>query len=235
MKLSSGLTLNAVALLAIASFSTVNLHAQATPRVVRVTGIAGDVQYAHGGGSFNPLSAGAKLGKGDVIKTGAGSHVDLDMGDNTGHLQLAPRSTLAIDEVTITRTGADLLTETQLSLNAGAMYAQVNKLSKGSRYEIATPNGIAGIRGSTLSLTADGQLTMGEGEAAIAFGPNDVVVVKAGETVGPKDRPPRPAPGQWLSDIVHALRDALTHGIGRDLQPFVPPVEPFISPTLPGR
>jgi len=235
MKLSSTLTLKAVASLAIAAISILQLQAQATPRTVRVTGIAGDVQYARGGGSYGPIAIGTKLGKGDVIKTGVGSHVDLDMGDNTGQVQLAPQSTLAIDEVTISKTGADLLTETQLSLNSGAMYARVNKLSKGSRYEIATPNGIAGIRGSTLLLTADGQLTMGEGEGAIAYGPNDVVVVKAGETVGPKDRPPRPAPGQWLSDIVHALRDAVTHGLGRELRPFVPPVEPFISPALPGR
>ena len=235
MKLSSTLTLKAVASLAIAAITTLHVQAQATPRAVRVTGIAGDVQYSHGGGSYGPIALGTKLGKGDVIKTGVGSHVDLDMGDNTGQVQLAPQSTLAIDEVTSTKTGADVLTETQLSLNSGAMYARVNKLSKGSRYEIATPNGIAGIRGSTLSLTADGQLTMGEGEAAIAYGPNDVVVVKAGETVGPKDRPPRPAPGQWLSDIVHALRDAVTHGLGKELRPFVPPVEPFISPALPGR
>jgi len=235
MKLSSSLTLKAVASLAIAALSTLHLQAQASPRAVRVTGIAGDVHYAHGGGSLVPVSVGTKLVKGDVIKTGVGSHVDLDMGDNVGQVQLAPHSSLAIDEVTSSRTGADVLTETQLSLNTGTMYARVNKLSKGSRYEIATPNGIAGIRGSTLALTADGQLTMGEGEAAIAYGPNDVVVVKAGETVGPKDRPARQAPGQWLSDIVHALRDALTHGIGQELRPFVPPVEPFISPTLPGR
>jgi hypothetical protein len=235
MKSSSGFTLKAVATLAIAALSTLHSQAQTTPRTMLVTGIAGDVQYARGGGAFSTVSVGTKLGKGDVVKTGVGSHIDIDTGDNTGQIQLAPQSSIAIDEVTKTRTGADLVTETQLSLNSGAMYARVNKLAKGSRYEIATPNGIAGIRGSTLSLTADGQLTMGEGEAAIAYGPNDVVVVKAGETVGPKDRPARPAPGQWLSDIVHALRDALTHGIGRELRPFVPPIEPFISPTLPGR
>src|SRR5687767_14970687 len=169
MKLSSSLTLKAVASLAIAALSTLHLQAQASPRAVRVTGIAGDVHYAHGGGSLVPVSVGTKLVKGDVIKTGVGSHVDLDMGDNVGQVQLAPHSSLAIDEVTSSRTGADVLTETQLSLNTGTMYARVNKLSKGSRYEIATPNGIAGIRGSTLALTADGQLTMGEGEAAIAY------------------------------------------------------------------
>src|SRR5688572_872433 len=161
MKLSSTLTLKAVASLAIAAFSIHNVQAQAVARTMRVTAIAGDVTYAHGGGSYAPIAIGTKLGKGDVVKTGPGSHVDIQTGDNTGQIQLAPQSTLGIDDATITRTGADAITDTKLSLNSGAMYARVNKLAKGSRYEIATPKGIAGIRGSTLSLTADGQLTMG--------------------------------------------------------------------------
>ncbi len=237
MKSSSGITLKAVASLAIAAFSILNLQAQAAPRAMRVTAIAGDVQYARGGSSFVPIAMGARVGKGDVIKTGPGSHADIQTGDNTGQIQIAPQSTLAIDEATVTRTDADTLTDTQLSLNAGAMYGRVNRLSKGSRFEVATPKGIVGIRGSTstFSLTADGQLTIVEGEGAIAFGTNDVVVVKAGETVGPNDRPAHPAPEQWLADISSALRDALTHGLGKELKPFIPAVEPFISPTLPGK
>ena len=236
MKLSPVCSFKAIASLAIVAFWTLNLHAQnATPRSVRVSAIGGSASHSRAGGAFVPLAAGAKLGKGDVIKTGAGSHVDLDMGSNVGLVQVAPNSTFSIDEVTVTHTGTDVLTETQVSLSAGAMYAKVNKLAKGSRYEITTPKGIAGIRGSALSLTAAGQLTMGEGEAGIAFGPNEVEIAHEGETVGPNDRPAHPATAQALRDIVEALRDAATHGLGAELQPFVPPIEPFISPALPGR
>lgn len=236
MKLSSVFSFKAIASVAIVAFWTLGLHAQnATPRTVRVSAMAGSASLSKAGGAYGPLAIGAKLDKGDVIKTGAGSHVDLDMGKNVGVVQIAPNSTFSIDEATATHTGTDVVTETQLSLSAGKMYAKVNKLAKGSRYEITTPKGIAGIRGSALSLTSNGQLTMGEGEAGIAFGPNDVEIVHEGETVGPSDRPSHAASEDALRDIVEALRDASTHGLGQDIQPFVAPLEPFISPTLPGR
>jgi hypothetical protein len=130
------------------------------------------------------------------------------------------------------------VTETDLDLKSGALYFKVNRLAKAGRFEISTPKGIAGIRGTSGSMTADGQLTISEGMAGIAFPNNggvDTFIVHEGETVGPTDRPPHAAPGQWLRDIVEALHDASTHGIGRDIRPFVPPLEPFISPALPGR
>jgi hypothetical protein len=210
----------------------------AVKRTAHVSALAGKVVYSSGGGPFGPVAIGTKLEEGDEIKTAAGSHVDIDMGGNVGLVQVAPNSTFKITTNRTTDTPADKITETEVNLKSGAMYFKVNKLAKGSRYEITTPKGIAGIRGTSGYLTADGQLTIGDGMAGIAYPNNggvDTFIVHAGETVGPNDRPPHPAPGQILRDIVEALRDAATHGIGHDLQPFVPPLEPFISPTLPGR
>jgi hypothetical protein len=59
-----------------------------------------------------------------------------------------------IDEATITQTQVEQLTDTQLSISSGGIYAKVNKLAKGSRFEISTPKGIAGIRGTSIGLTA---------------------------------------------------------------------------------
>ena len=239
MKLSPGFSFKAMASLAIALLATLPAVAQnAVKRPVTVSALAGDVRYSSGGGAFVPAAIGTKLQEGDEIKTAAGSHADLDMGGNVGFVQVAPSSSLKVTTNRATDTPADKVTETELNLTKGAMYFKVNRLAKGSRYEITTPKGIAGIRGTTGYLTADGQLTIGDGMAGIAFPNNggvDTFIVHAGETVGPNDRPPHPAPGQILRDIVEALRDAVNHGIGINLQPFVPPVEPFISPTLPGR
>lgn len=206
-------------------------------RKASVTALAGDARYSSGGGAFVPLPVGTKLNEGDVIKTGGGSHVDIDLGDNVGVVQVAPNSTLTVRTIRSTHTAAENVTETDLNLGAGALYFKVNHLAKAGRFEISTPKGIAGIRGTAGSMTADGQLTISEGMAGVAYPNNggvDTFIVHEGETVGPTDRPPHPAPGQWLRDIVEALRDAATHGIGRDIRPFVPPVEPFISPVLPG-
>jgi hypothetical protein len=238
MKLSLRLFLKVMASLAVTALLTFFASAQnASARETSVTALAGDARYSKGGGAFVPLSIGTKLSEGDVIKTGAGSHVDIDLGD-VGLMQLAPNSTFAVRSLKVTPTAADVVTETDLDLKSGAIYFKVNKLSKASRFEITTPKGIAGIRGSAGLMTADGQLTMTEGTAGIAYPNNggvDTFIVHDGETVGPSDRPPHRASEEVLRDIAEALRDAATHGIGRDVQPFVPPLEPFISPVLPGK
>jgi hypothetical protein len=234
MNLIPSLSVRAMVTLSVAAFIAFAVTAQsATKRQARVSALAGTVTYAKGGsGDFRPVAVGDVLQEGDVIKTGAGSHVDIDLGNNVGIIQLTPSSTLALRTLTIDN-GADVVTETDSELRQGALYFKVNKLAKASRFEIATPKGVAGIRGTAGYLTSEGQLTISEGLAGMAFSPTEVVIVKAGEMVSATDRQPRPAPGIVLREIVESLRDALTHGIGRDIRPFVPPVEPFISPVLP--
>ncbi len=239
MKLSSGI-LKALPLVAAALFVTVSAHAQTQAREATVMALAGDARYSAGGSdSFKPVAIGTKLHEGDVVKTGGGSHLDLDMGNNVGVVQVAPNSTLALQTMKVTPTQADVVTETDLNLKEGAIYFKVNKLAKASRYEITTPKGIAGIRGTTGYVNADGTFVMGEGLGGVSYpngnGGAETFVLHDGEMVGPNDKPPHAAPGQFLRDIVEALRDATTHGIGHDIQPFVPPVDFFISPALPGR
>jgi len=240
MKLSPIMSLKATALLVLAAFFTASANAQTRAREASVLALAGDAQYSAGGtGNFTPVAVGTKLREGDVIKTSKGSHVDLDLGHNVGLLQAAPDTTLALKTMKVTETPADVVTETDLDLKEGAVFFKVNKLAKASRYEITTPKGIAGIRGTTGYMNADGTLVIHEGVGGVSYpnggGGADTFVLRDGEMVGPNDRPPHPAPGSLLRDIVEALRDAATHGIGGPLQPFVPPVDFFISPTLPGR
>lgn len=205
----------------------------AAQRKVLVKAIAGEARYSSGGGEFKILSPQTQVGKGDVIKTSVNSHVDLDMGSNVGVLQIPESTTLTIDEATITQTQVEELTDTQISISEGGVYAKVNKLAKGSRYEIATPKGIAGIRGTSIYLTAAGQLTVEKGLAGIAYGPGDVVLCREGETVGPSDRPPHEASLLVLREIVEALRDCSFHGVWYGHLPFFPGFEPFCSPALP--
>ena len=227
-----------VASLAVASLFTLAAAAQdAKPRTAVVNSMSGEAKYSSGGGAFIPLAVGTRLHAGDTIKTSVGSHVDIDLDGNVGLIQVAPQSTFVIRSITTTDTPAEKMTDTQLEINAGAAYAKVNKLAKGSRYEIATPKGICGIRGTTVYLNANGQLIVEQGTAGIAYpkigGGVDTFVLHDGEAISPGDAAPRPATGEELRSIVEALRDLASHGIGRFTAPFIAPQAPFISPTLP--
>lgn len=202
-----------------------------------VTALAGNVSYAQNGGSFSALPVGVRLSKGDVIKTGAAAHCDIQIGNNVGNVQIAPNSTLAINDLIANRASTEAVTDTQLELSQGALFAKVNRLSKASRFEIKTPKGIAGVRGTTLYLTAAGELTVGEGTAGIAYMNNGNVqtfVLHDGESIAPGDTQPSPASGAVLRDISDAVWDSLNHGVGRDIQPFVAPNETYVSPVIPG-
>ncbi len=76
---------------------------------------------------------------------------------------------LGIDRLTSQQTGADVVTDTQLDLRAGHITGNLKKLSAGSHYEIKLPNGVAGVRGSSYDLTADGVLQVLVGAMIIAW------------------------------------------------------------------
>ena len=115
--------LKATAAVAAVLFSIAATQAQAAvQRQVLVKAIAGEARFSKGGGEFQILSPQTRVGKGDIIKTAVGSHVDLDMGGNVGVIQIPEKTTLTIDEATITQTQVEELTDTQLSLSEGGVW-----------------------------------------------------------------------------------------------------------------
>jgi hypothetical protein len=71
-------------------------------------------------------------------------------------IRVTPDTVIAIDKLTITDTGADTVSDTELNLKQGKIYASVKKLTGASQYFIKLPNGIAGVRGTLFSITAEG-------------------------------------------------------------------------------
>ncbi len=233
MKWSPGFIFKSATLAALVAVFTFATAVNAADNDVLVTAIGGNVKYSSGGGAFVPLPVGTHLRKGDVIKTGPSSHADLEVGHNVGVVQVTSETTFGISELTATETPADTVSTSEFDLTTGAIYAKINKLAKASRYEIKTPKGIAGVRGTTIYLTANGCLTVGDGTAGIAYFGGGAFVLHDNQTICHGDNAPRPAPGDVLKDIIDSIWDATHHGIGRDLRPFVPPVDIFISPILP--
>jgi len=71
-------------------------------------------------------------------------------------VRLTGDTVLAIDKLTISDTGLDAVSDTELDLKQGRIIASVKKLSAASQYLIKIPNGIAGVRGCVVVIDASG-------------------------------------------------------------------------------
>ncbi|PAW80896.1 MAG: hypothetical protein B9S33_17745 [Pedosphaera sp. Tous-C6FEB] len=168
----------------------------ATPGAAQVKKVVGSANYtdARGGGA---LKEGDILFQGATITTGAGSYVDLFLGVNGDSLRVEADSSLSLNKLDYTKAG-ETIVNTELEVKKGSTVANVvNKLSKASKYEIKTPAGVAGIRGTALRATTsrvvcligtvqfrtvNGQLQLvlgGTVYAAGAAGPTKATVVES--------------------------------------------------------
>ena len=63
---------------------------------------------------------------------------------------------VAIDKLTVSDTGVDAVSDTELDLKQGRIFCSVKKLSAASQYLVKIPNGIAGVRGTLFEIDASG-------------------------------------------------------------------------------
>ena len=71
-------------------------------------------------------------------------------------VRLTSDTVMAIDKLTVGDTGVDAVSDTELDLKQGRIFANVKKLSAASQYLIKIPNGIAGVRGCVIVIDASG-------------------------------------------------------------------------------
>ncbi|HTV63082.1 MAG TPA: FecR domain-containing protein [Verrucomicrobiae bacterium] len=97
---------------------------------------------------------------------------------------------LAIDTLTIGDTGVDAVSDTELDLRQGTIFGTVKKLSATSQYLIKMPNGIAGVRGTTFAISANGDITVISGSMVVshtnAAGQVTTTVLGPGEELNPR-------------------------------------------------
>jgi hypothetical protein len=105
-------------------------------------------------------------------------------------IRMEADTVLAIDKLTIANTGVDAVSDTELDLRQGTIFGNVKKLSAASQYLIKTPNGIAGVRGTTFMMSANGDITVISGSmVASHVGPNGqitTVVLGPGDQYDPR-------------------------------------------------
>jgi hypothetical protein len=79
-------------------------------------------------------------------------------------IRVTPNTTISIDKLNITDTGADTVSDTELNLKEGKIFASVKKITGASQYLIKLPKGIAGVRGTLFSISADGTVACYESQ-----------------------------------------------------------------------
>jgi hypothetical protein len=128
-------------------------------------------------------------------------------------IRLTANTTLAINKLTISDTGMDTVSDTELDLQKGYIFAKVTKLNGASQYLIKIPNGIAGVRGTFFGLGADGRCDVLQNSVLLSLvgsdGKPSTELVSEGNSFNPATGQISPALPEILSGLFN-LRPILT-------------------------
>jgi hypothetical protein len=152
-------------------------------------------------------------------------------------IRLTPNSTLAIDKLKVIDTGADTVSDTELDLQKGKIYASVRKLTGASQYIVKLPNGIAGVRGTLFSISVDGAVACFESTGGgvilaltLANGTTQTFVVAPGQLLDPATGQPANISPE-LNKILDRVFDALRTTFFQEVDYELDHTGCFISPT----
>jgi uncharacterized membrane protein YgcG len=161
--------------LTVASLAVLSLFLLGTSRTfaaegkqgnVRVLKVAGDVTSTIKATSeAQPLKEGTFIQQDQVIKTGKGSEAILLFSNGTT-ITVEQNSAFSIDKFLQTPFASNdsnyqklknepSISQTKVNVSEGSIVADVVKLNKGSTFDIGTPVGVAGIRGTIIRVTVN--------------------------------------------------------------------------------
>jgi hypothetical protein len=150
-------------------------------------------------------------------------------------IRMTGDTTLAIDKLTVSDTGLDEVSDTELDLRQGRIYAGVKKISGASQYLVKMPNGIAGVRGSLVVFDASGYCAAFQHSIVLSIigadGRPITVVVNEGNEYDPIIRTVRPLPpglGALLGETFTSLRTLYRQIVNFELDR----TQCHISPTI---
>jgi len=178
-----------VALAALTLFG-VSASAEVRHNSAIVRAIRGSAEVSSDKGrTWKPASVGSKLNANSAIRTSNGSTADLFLGENGPVVRVTEQTTLGIDKLDVEKTGIETVIETQLDLRSGKILGSVKKMAAASKYEVKTPVGVAGIRGTEYSIDARGRVSVVTGQVVVVYVVDGVVIapitVNAGQTAVP--------------------------------------------------
>lgn len=168
------------------------LFAQANDQIGIITATLGQVTITDDAGTVDAIE-GTHVKLGDTIETGEGSGVKI-LFDDDSLFSLGDNTSVTINEFIYTPQERKSIT----NITKGKMRAIVQKVQSGqSDIEIRTPNGLAGVKGTTLYANADeetfclktGQIIVQgtESQKSITLKPDQCTHIVNGEPVSPEE------------------------------------------------
>ena len=128
--------------------------------------IKGHATYSKQGGPAIELKVNTELDPGDSVTTAPDSFVYLSVNGLSSAVRVAADTTLLIKTMARTGSWREGTTDTSLDLKVGSIQGQVRKVSADSNYEISTPHGVAGIRGTDFAVDV---INNGNGTYTVTF------------------------------------------------------------------
>lgn len=147
-------------------------NARAEEGTAKVQAIrSGAAQCSIDGITWSPLQEGTVLKQGTTVKTDTMGVVDLYLGKNGPLVRLTPATTLALNALSLDQGAGETVINTELGVTTGRIQGVVRKLSQSSRYEVKTPAGTCGIRGTKYEISATGRVSVEEGIVDVLYTP----------------------------------------------------------------
>ncbi len=214
---------------ALGSFLIVE-SAQAAAGKAVVRAVRGSADYADGSGSWKKMRVGSIIRASHVIRTAADSSVDLFLDMNGPMVRVTENTQVGLDRLSFDDTGVETVIDTGIDLKDGRILGNVAKMAQASKYEVKTPNGVAGIRGTEYDISASGRVVVITGSVVVLSG-GQTFVVNAGEEFDPTSRNVKKADPNVITTVGQTITEATrvvvegTPVVAVDAQPQ-PPQDP---------
>jgi hypothetical protein len=218
--------------------SAAECNAALKPAEAVIQDMTGTASYSVGG-TWQPLKSGMKLSQGAIIKTEAGSTVDLLLHASMTALRLTPNSSLRLDRLVEEVAFDRPVTETTVTLLTGSIAGTQRKLAAPSRFQVNVAGQVATIVGTEYFVRADGAVTVVSGAVTVNYnmkgGASVKVTVPAGYSFDPTTGQVVPTSPSYLQNIIAHInttsRNAQTFKV--DGATVVVKPEEFVSPVVP--
>lgn len=167
-----------------------------------VRSVHGTVDYQDKpNGLWLPVKPNMKFAAGIAIRTGADGMADISVNGTASAVRLTNNTILKIPTMSYVGSAREGDTTTMLNLETGAVIGNVKKITANSRYEIISPHGVAGVRGTDFRVEA---LPIPDGSFDVTFSSITGVITVSAVING--------------VTVTHTLTTGMSWEIGKDVE-----------------